>query len=279
MNRVLKWLTLGLVAALAFGLAAPAEAYIIWVSDGTDVEPGDPTPPPDGVPNDQGFVDLLTGAGYTVERRDGTLQGDLEPAEVAELNAAQLVIVSRDTNSGAYNKPAQWNGITAPIMLTSAYLARSSRWKWLNTGSIADTDPAPLLEAVDPSDPVFDNVTLDPSSQIGILESVSTFATSTSAGNGTLVAKAVGTDHVWIARWDAGTEFYSGAGQTPAAARMLFIAGQAGGSNTPEIGVENLNADGEQVFLDAVGSIAIPEPGTLLLLVMAGLGLLIWWRR
>ena len=271
MNRALKWLTLGLVAALAFGLAAPAEAYIIWVSDGSD-DNGD------NIPNDQGFVDLLTGAGYTVLRRDQSLRGILDPPELAELNAAQLVIVSRDTNSTAYNYAAQWNGITAPIMLTSAYLAGSSRWKWLNTTGIANTDPLPLLEAVDPSDPVFAHVTLDANNQINILESVGSFASSTTAGNGALVAKAVNTNNVWIARWDAGTEFYSGAGQTAGGPRMLFIAGKNGNVGTG-IGIENLNADGEQMFLDAVGSIAVPEPGTLVLLAMAGLGLLVWRRR
>ncbi|MBC8217824.1 MAG: hypothetical protein H8E73_05110, partial [Planctomycetes bacterium] len=97
-----------LMLVLAFALTVPIQgATIIWVSD----DKAD-----DGT--DQGWIDMLVLNGYTVSLDFRTRQGrTLDAAEIDALNAADLVIFSRDTSSGEYNRAtaiAPWNGITTP---------------------------------------------------------------------------------------------------------------------------------------------------------------------
>jgi len=85
----------------AFGLTAPVQATtIIWVSDNkTQTSPT----------ADQGWVDLLRNNGYIVDYKgeDGSTDRlywrTLDAGKIAELNAADLVIVSRDSDSGQYD--------------------------------------------------------------------------------------------------------------------------------------------------------------------------------
>ena len=76
-------LVIGLL--LAFGWAAHAE-MIVWVTDNTDA--GNP-PSPDDI----GWANLLTAQGHTVDRRTGQAWRSLDASEIADLNAADLVIV------------------------------------------------------------------------------------------------------------------------------------------------------------------------------------------
>ena len=68
----------------------------------------------------------------------------------------------RYTDSAYYDdgdEPAQWNAITKPIISLTAYMPRSSRWGWINTGS-QTTGADPILEAVLSSHPIFQSVPL-----------------------------------------------------------------------------------------------------------------------
>jgi hypothetical protein len=109
-----------LVLVLSFCLASSLQAgTIIWVDEGA-------------ANGFTGWQALLEGAGHTV-----TLMSDmrtLDAAKIASLNEADLVIVSRDTDSGSYDdddEVTQWNSLTVPLIQTSSYLIRSSRWQWL----------------------------------------------------------------------------------------------------------------------------------------------------
>jgi len=268
--------TLLAVGALVL-LGAPANAaVIIWVTDDTDAS----NPPS---PDDIGFKNVLEANGHTVDRRTGRPWRSLDAGEIADLNAADLVIVSRDTDSGQYDdgsEPTVWNGITTPLMLMSQYLTRSSRWKWLNTGHTGGTNDGDL-KIIDTGHPIFQGVALDPDDTLDIATS-GTPRTGTNAGNGHLIATDADSSNITIALWDPGTEFYSGAGQTAGDYRMFFGAGVNG--NNPKGGY-NLTAAGEQVFLNAVdfllpGPTIIPEPSTLLIWAgLLGLGICGWRRR
>jgi len=244
---------------LVLGMVSSAYAVnIIWVSDASDVNG-------DGVLDDRGWVDLLRAEGYIVDYKGEAGSGapdyrywqTLDDAKIAELNGADLVIVSRDTNSGLYingEEPTQWNSVTTPLILQNVYLVRQSRWLWFNTNSLLQNGDAPTLEAVDPGHPIFYSVPLGPSNQVDILDGVvghTSFIQATDAGNGTMIAKRADNDWAFIAEWDPGVEFYTGAGQTAGGRRMLFTAGRGEAAPAPP-GEYNLTAEGEILFLNAV---------------------------
>jgi len=232
-----------LVLVLAFCLALPVQAAtIVWVSDNKT--------PTDGVPADQPWVDLLDAQGYTVNLDFRNQEGrSLDAAEIETLNGADLIIISRDTNSGDYTGTiAAWNSIETPIIMQVAHIARSNRWLWINTDAYNDSLP-PAMEAVDISHPVFNGVNLDNNNQVPVITEASSFPSITDAGNGTLLAKRADNDELWIVEWETGQEFYAGSGQTAGGRRMLFISA----TNSGVDGRYNLTADGEIIFLNAVG--------------------------
>jgi hypothetical protein len=232
-----------LVLVLSFCLAPSVHAAtIVWVSDNKA--------PTDGVPADQPWVDLLEAQGYTVNLDFRNQEGrSLDAAEIEVLNAADLIIISRDTNSGDYTGTiAAWNSIETPIIMQVAHIARSNRWLWINTDAYNDSLP-PAMEALDISHPVFNGVNLDNNNQVPVITEASSFPSITDAGNGTLLAKRADNDELWIVEWETGQEFYAGSGQTAGGRRMLFISA----TNSGVDGRYNLTADGEIMFLNAVG--------------------------
>ncbi|MFP6898992.1 MAG: hypothetical protein VCA38_20565 [Roseibacillus sp.] len=241
------------IAAAAIPLASfttgAGAANIVWITENTDAA----NPPS---PDDVGWTDLLTANGHAVVRRD-VRDLDVNPGAVTDLNAADLVIVSRDTNSGNYNnggaggvEATAWNGLTSPLILMSSYLARSSRWKWFNnTGNPGHSGN---MDVLDPGHAIFAGITLDANDEFTAIESGNVNLTGSplaSAGNATVLASAPNGGNIWIALFDAGVEFYAGSGQTPAATRMWFSGGIT--NNNPK-GGENFNAGGETAFLNAV---------------------------
>ncbi len=211
-------------------------ATIVWVSDNK------------GSDNDQAWIDLLVAQGYTVSLDFRNAEGrTLDAGKIDALNAADLIIISRDTDSGNYDdgdEPTQWNAVTTPILMQIGHIARSSRWRWLDTTGAPTATPT--LEAVLPDHPIFKGVTLDANNRVEILTQGANFAETADPGNGTLIAKS--DEYVWIVEWQAGQEFYAGSGETAVERRMLFISGTNGGTD----GQYNLNADGETMFLNAV---------------------------
>ena len=230
--------------------SGPAGAYIVWVTENTN---GSNPPNPDDV----GWAELLADNGYTVWRRADLKS--LDAGKIADLNAAELVIVSRDTNSGAYDdgtEVSDWNGITTPLILLNQYLSRSNRWKWFNGGSTGGS-ASPTLEAADPAHPIFDGVALDPSNQVAFATSNTPVGNTTGVGNGTLLARDPGNNRPRIVLWNTGTEFYGGSGQVAGGPRMFFGAGVNG--NNPKSAL-NLTPEGEQIFLNAVDFLTAGPP-------------------
>ena len=265
-RRMIYWLLV-----LAFGLAPAAQAAnIVWVSDNVkyDFDANEPA--------DVGFVSLLRAQGHDVSYRgevwpydpndddialnpDWQYWWELDPNKVDELNAADLVIISRIASSGKYDdvdsdtgfsEPNEWNGVTTPIISLNAHISRNSKWKWVNGNETYSMEV--LADIVAPDHAVFDGVAIDPNGQALLLtdEYNVNVIGATDAGNGTLLAARASDGSVAIAAWDTGVEFYDGSGQIAGGPRMFFAAGS--GSKSPKDGIYNLTADGEQAFLNAI---------------------------
>ena len=254
MCKKLVYLALLLVISLASSIPA---ANIIWVSDQYDELV-------DQMPDDFAWVELLEANGHTVENTAGAGFGDgywrtMDADKVAALNAADLVIFSRNSDSGNYNNDDevnQWNSVTAPMILMTPYLSRNSRWFWVGNATLAQDGGTPKIQAVDAANPIFSGVTLDAKNQVDIYDqSVGTgtvsFYGDIDVGNGTLIATVAGQNWSAIAEWEAGVEFYNGAGQIASGRRMLLLMGTREGVGYGR-GEYNLNADGEKLFLNAI---------------------------
>jgi hypothetical protein len=230
------------------------------------------------VPGDQGFVDVLRAAGYNVDYAPGTKSGNawvsywetLDPNKLAALDAADLVIIARGSNSAGMasdaTEIAAWTHVKTPLMLMSTYIAASNRWEWINTTSQSAREFYYLIQAVDVNHPIFAGVDFaggkvvpwfDPT----VASGYANFPLSANAGNGTVLAVKPDTGNMLIAEWLPGQPFYATSTQTPADRRMLFDAGtQEVSGQKVNWGVMNLNADGQKIFLNAVAYLMAPLP-------------------
>jgi hypothetical protein len=203
---------------------------ILWVSDGG--------------PTDQPWVDLLARQGYDVQREDKTMQGSsLTDDQKARLNTADLVIISRGTDSGSY-KALDWNSIEVPLIVCNGQITRSSRWQWFNSTGTTSLVPPPA-KIQDPSHPIFAGVTIPADSAVALFDSTTgqsvMFMDDPNQNNGNLLAK-VGTLQA-IVEWTDTTQVYNDATtEKPAAVRMFF------GTSSEFV----MTADGVKVYLNAV---------------------------
>jgi hypothetical protein len=232
---------------------------IMWVSEACDDLK-------DSVRDDQPWIDFLTAQGYSIDYRMGPdfcngYWRTLDDAKIAALNAADLVIVSRNMNSGEYingTESTQWNSVKTPLILMSPHVCRSSHWKWFNSTTLNNVTP--LMQPVDPKHAAFTGVTLDAKGQIAAVDAtrgVVSFPGVKTAGNGTVIATRADTGDVWIAAWEAGVEFYAGAGQIAAGPRIFFAGGTQEAAATATApangrGEFNLTDSGKAVFLNVV---------------------------
>jgi hypothetical protein len=238
-----------LALLLVLGVMLPAKAAtIVWVSEAIVNA--------NSVYFDQGWVDLLEDAGYTVDFRPGEWM-TLDADKLATLESADLIIGSRTSNSGNYATDAtevtQWNSVPTPLIMMTAYWCRNNRWLWINADSIEEYAAETMMQVVESAHPVFEGIKPVNGLVDVIDETVdsgqNSFVLTNDVGNGTLIAQRQDNQYVWIAEWPAGVEFYDGCGQIPAEKRMLFLAGGGGGQ---EAGSLNLNEDGIKIFLNAV---------------------------
>jgi len=238
-----------LVLLLAFCMASSVQAAnIIWVSGFYD-DNGD------GEPDDQAWVDMLEAQGYTVDYTPGWT--DLDDSMITALNAADLIIISRNSDSASYANDAteitQWNSITTPILQNSTHMIRNSRWLWFDTATLPTLSDV-VVDISAPSHPIFAGV----SSPVQITDGAvgpSSFVdiTGIGTGNGTLLAKVTNAEAAWIVEWEEGVEYYPGSGQITGGPRMFFAGGtQEDAATGIGRGEYNLTPEGEKVFLNAV---------------------------
>lgn len=275
-----RGLSLLLSVCAVVGLASPSQAaVIVWASAISD---------PAGA--DAGFVSLLEGAGHTVSRFP--VAGALTPENVATLNAADLVIVSRANNSGDFDNTngVIWNEqITTPVINMSAYTTRKNRLGWSTGDSVPDSGATPLI-AANPAHPIFagvsfagDGVTMANDYNVMIDRGITTIGSPLVAGATVIATNPAVTNGIAIAEWPAGTlvlDDRAGAlPQTLAGYRLFFAGGsrEANGSAVTTAGVMDLTEDGQQLFLNTVGyALTIPEPSSI---TLVGLGSAFLLRR
>ena len=259
---------------LVLGMTVPgmgADEKIYWVAD--DIGGGD---------SDQGFVDLLTDAGYTVDMRfsDQELRV-LEDTELELLNRADLIIISRDSDSRQYDdgavEKANWNSkIARPILNLNAFYMQANRWNWVPASDTWHYAAGPM-RVLEPDHPVMEGVTIVD----GLVDVVTTQTTfpegATDAAAGTLIGVREDNGFVWLAAWDT-TQNIS-MGYPPSGPRMLFCCGldEATTGKQPALagnGTYNLTEEGNKIFLNAVkylleytlekAAIPSPEDGAVL---------------
>jgi hypothetical protein len=250
----------------------PPLANIIWVSDNLKYDFNA------GVPSDQGFIDLLTAEGYLVDYKgqydphepgndevpvnpDWLYWRELNDDKIAELEAADLIIIARDCASSKYddtNEADMWNAISTPIISQNAHISRQlSKWGWFATGSTTNKTPR-LMQVVAPDHPIFDGVAIDPNGNVDMVVqdaqvTLVKLNEGVVEGNGTLLG-VHDEGYPWIVEWAADVEYYEGSGQIAGGPRM-FLGSAVGATNEAAGLIEggyNLTADGETVFLNAV---------------------------
>ena len=244
-----------LLNAVAYMVTPPVpKANITWVSEWN-------SDPNTGIPYDQGWIDLLRAFNYAVDANTAGNFTVLTESKVAELESADMIIISRNSNSGNYasdvNEVTQWNSFTAPIIMMTPWIARSNRWEWVNSTSITEYDPETFMDVVAVDHPVFAGITTEAIDSLNIVDVIdetvdsgqNSFIITPDVGNGTLLASRMDDGSIWIAEWEAGMPCYEGATQIPAGNRMLFTAGGGGGQTA---GSMNLNADGQKMYINAV---------------------------
>ncbi|MCF7972182.1 MAG: hypothetical protein K9N55_00035, partial [Phycisphaerae bacterium] len=244
-------------------LLANPPRKVIWVSDALDVDG-------DGMQDDQGWIRMLRAAGHEVDTRPDYWR-TLDSAKVDELNAADLVIVSGASNSENYasneDEISSWNGITTPLIQTSASIVGSSHWRWFDSPDQANLS-APVMAVSAMDHAVFAGTELNAGDHVDVLDgsfaSEMSFPALTEAGQGTTLASTLA-GQVWIAEWDQGVEFYQGSGQAAGGQRMMFMAGTQETSGTTPQGALNLTEAGQRIFLNAVTHMLtykVLDPGT-----------------
>ncbi len=203
---------------------------------------------------DLGWVDLLEAQGYTVERITDKYEDTVSAADWTALGEADLIIMSRSVGNGSNHDGdlASWNGLTTPIINMCARASANDRWGWLDTATGQNSNHSSDMAVIDPTDTIFAglDLPLDPP-EYNVINVLShdqvKFLQTSNAGNGEVLARrSAGNDYVWIVRWAAGVPFYASSA-SPAAARMLFVAGEE-----DDNGEINLNIAGQTIFLNAV---------------------------
>jgi hypothetical protein len=273
-----------LLLLLSLCVITPVNAQnIIWVTMDWDADT-------DGVQDSQEWVDMLTEEGYTIDCRPAYWD-ELTEDKVAELNTADLVIISATTQSGVLvndaTEAALWNSVTPPMLLCCAYALRSTRLNWVNNGDATlpnnnGDQGSPLMQVLEPGHPIFNGISLDTNNQVEVADPTlgsgqCTFIGTADAGNGTLIAKTVGNEWMWIAEWKDRVEFYNGAGSYATNLRMTFsIGGHEVAGNDRDVNPArgyNLTDEGWKLFLNTIqymlsgsidpGKAGGPRPGNV----------------
>jgi hypothetical protein len=213
---------------------------------------------------------LLEDAGHNIVTHEPFDDLDVQPGGLDVLNSADLVIFSRDTNSGDYvntfDEQEIWaESVTAPMIILTPFVLRGSRWDMALSESILETNKAagfgPLV-ATDPDHPVFagvlddndeavvfDEDALGPDDSIDFLD---IFDDDGMVGNGTVLAVEAAFEVPWLIYWEGGVEYYEDSllGFTAGGPRLYYSVGS---DDDPfSWGEKNTTPAGDQILLNAI---------------------------
>lgn len=211
---------------------------------------------------DSGFVQLLQEENFEVVLKGSEWSQMLTAEQLDSANAAALIILSRNLASTDFDPSAnagvdnQWNGINVPIVSLSPWIIRSNRLQWFNSTEVScNNDTITVAMA---NDPVFNGINTD--DPLPIYDDPDRVAGSdwmnvetNGPGNADVLATDADGNLIAMALFIDGTNFYSETSQVAGNDRLWFSAGKSdcGGAEEPDA-LYNLNADGEQMFLNLV---------------------------
>ncbi len=256
----------GAVVALLIAFAVPAlapAANVIWVTNNA----GNATP----------WVNFLSTNGFNVDIRTD-FNGTLSPAQLNDLNAADLVIMARASNSGDFANNAatvaQWAGIGTPIIVGNAFIAQANRWQMVTTSGTSGQTNLGTTTLGNTSHPIFNGVTPlgtgfngEPTYRWtgGSMDWVTSTAVT---GDGQLlgIRNNAGNQWVSLANWNTGDLM----GANAVAERRFYFP--------LPINFSDLNPTGQEMLLNLSVFLA-PEPGRAVLLTIGLFALLARRRR
>ena len=236
--------------------------------------------------NDTALVDFLVGLGYTVDTSgmggaywDNTeVKWPDDPAKVAALNSADLIIMSRYTASSRYDGDKKaWNELAVPLICQSGHLARTGKLGWTNQNNAKQAATATDMEII-AAHPFVDPFT----SPVKLFEWSTGQARSqaqSALGDYAAGAVVIGTyDGVTVlADIPAGADFDAHNGTTDtygvAGARRVYMGHWGYDSSADYSWSTDLSDDYKALFAGVVAQ-TIPEPATIALLGLGGLALL-----
>ena len=212
-------------------------------------------------------VALIEDAGHNIIAHEAFDDLDLAPNDIQTLNSADLVIFSRDTNSGDYNEvdeqEAWTEGVTVPMIVLTPFVLRSNRWDMVESTGIIETnkdDGLGNLISLQKDHPIFagvlddngeaaiwDDEILGPDDSIDFLD---TFEDDGKVGNGTVLAIEADLELPWIIHWEAGVEFYDGSLFTAGGPRLYYTVGSD--DDPYSWGEKNTTPEGDQILLNAI---------------------------
>jgi hypothetical protein len=260
---------------------------------------------------DVGYTQALTAAGHNVTRVV-TQDVPLDAAKLAVLAASDLIIIGRSVASAHYQQAPEhlfWNTTTTkPVIHMGGFAIRGgtgggSRLGLYTNETLVDAANPLKLIATNPSHPIFAGVSLDGTNTM--VNNYSTipslpFAPNTAqrgisvgtpiaAGGqilGTVAAGDPTAGGTVIALFPPGTSMASNPASVSAGYKLMFLSGTREaanqmlpapaptGTNAETSGIYDLTADGNRMFLNAVNfMLAIPEPNTAMLLLVAVTGM------
>ncbi|WP_200975645.1 PKD domain-containing protein [Echinicola sp. 20G] len=188
----------------------------------------------DALDDDQ--IGWIEDKGFNVIRYYNSTLSTAPQEDIDMLNAADLVIIGRSGNSGDFdgNDKIAWNAITTPLILNSQWGARNNRLNWFdNAGNPAAYNPegGEVVRAMIPQtdDIAFDEVTIGEDNLLPWLATPVNLLYVNTAPNGQVLASSAAGDGgsteggaMLFVRFDTGTEFYAGAGESAAGPRTYF---------------------------------------------------------
>lgn len=201
------------------------------------------------------FLEEVFGEGVSITAGAYTALND-NPGMLAELEAADLIVIARMSSSGEYingTEIGDWNGLSTPILCHSAYLTRQSRWNWM----AGDRKEETLTETrvVDSTDPVFKGMNVHNGESVRVFANPTVIDVQDNAGNGALVGSSVGNGAVLLNRWtNTDVLYHSDSPYKPAGPRLFFGLNESDPMGT-------LSEQGRMLLKNALLSLATKNIG------------------
>jgi hypothetical protein len=200
------------------------------------------------------YVDLLKKNGCNVKVINDLVNKMPSDSAMKVLEASDVILISRNTNSAGYTYLPQYNSLATPILVMNAYIARSQRWQLLETATAMD-NIADTVNVLVPEHPIFKGVKLNALNQLALTDTLKAgLCAIDSAKNATIIAKSPKEGYVAIAEWKKNTKFYDRTTASAYGHRMLF-------SLTNDFVI---TADAQKAFVNAVKYMAAFDYDTVL---------------